>query len=73
MNSIGEKIKQLRLKKGVTQKQIAEYLQVTTVTLQRFEYGDRRPSLDTLIKLCNFFNVSADYLLGLSDNPEINK
>ena len=70
LNNLGGKLKQLRINKSVTQKQIAEHLQVTTVTVQRFEYGDRRPGLETIIKLCKYFNVSSDYLLGLSDNPK---
>lgn len=64
------KLKELRQNHNVTQKQIAEHIGVTSVSVQRFEYGDRRPSLENIIKLCQFFNVSADYLLGLSDNPE---
>lgn len=70
LSKISEKLKQLRLSKNVTQKQLAEYLNVTTVTVQRFEYGDRRPSLENIIKLCTYFNVSSDYLLGLSDDPK---
>ncbi|HCC35579.1 MAG TPA: XRE family transcriptional regulator [Ruminococcaceae bacterium] len=66
----GDKLKQQRLTKQVTQKQIAEYLEVTPVTVQRFEYGIRRPSLDNIAKLCEYFNISADYLLGLSDDSE---
>ena len=70
MDNFGEKLKQLRINKPVTQKQIADYLGVNTVTVQRFEYGDRRPSYENLIKLCDYFQVSADFLLGLSDDPE---
>ncbi len=41
----------------------------TSVGYQRYEYGTRKPTSDIIIKLCNYFNVSADYLLGLSDDP----
>lgn len=39
----------------------------------RYEKGERMPDGNTLISLADYFNVSSDYLLGLSDNPEINK
>ena len=70
MSKIPERLKSLRTANGYTQKQIADYLGIQSVSVQRFEYGDRRPSLDILIKLAEFFNVSIDYLVGLSDNPE---
>ncbi len=69
MDCISERLKQLRISKGVTQKQVAEFLNVAPNSIQRFEYGTNRPSIDSIIKLCTYFNVSADYLLGLSDNP----
>ena len=51
------------------QRDLSEYLEITTLAYQRYEYGDREPNFDKVIKLCNYFNVSADYLLGLSDDP----
>lgn len=69
MSAIGERIKELRLEKKVTQKEIAEGIGVSSVSVQRFEYGSVRPSLDTLIALADFFDVSLDYLVGRSDNP----
>ncbi len=66
---LNERLKKLRLQNGVTQKAIAEGIGVTSVSVQRFEYGTARPKLDTVIKLADFFNVSTDYLLGRSDNP----
>ncbi len=70
---IAQKIKELRTTNHLTQKQLAEILNVQPVTLQRFEYGTVRPSLDTLIALADYFDVSLDYLVGRSDNPEINR
>ncbi len=69
MINFGEKLKQLRFEKGVTQKQVAEYLEIAPNSVQSLEYGKIRPSYENLIKLCQYFNVSADYLLGLSDDP----
>lgn len=69
MSIIGERLKALRIQKGVTQKAIAESVQVSPVSLQRFEYGTVRPSLDTIIALADYFGVSLDYLVGRSDDP----
>ena len=68
--SFGDKLKNLRLKYGVTQRQISENLGITTTALQNLEYGKSRPTYENLVKLCLYFDVSADYLLNLSDNPE---
>ena len=69
MGKINDRIKLLRTSNGVTQKQLADILGVAEVSLQRFEYGSARPSLDTLISLADYFNVSLDYLVGRSDDP----
>lgn len=68
--TFGDKLKQLRIEHGVTQKQIAEYLGIAPNSLQSLEYGKTRPTYENLVKLCNYFQVSADYLLGLSDTKE---
>lgn len=69
MSAIGERIKELRLEKKVTQKEIAEGIGINPVSVQRFEYGSMRPRLDTLISLADYFDVSLDYLVGRSDDP----
>lgn len=70
MGKINERIKMLRTSNGLTQKQLADAINVSEVSLQRFEYGSSRPSLDTLIALADLFQVSLDYLVGRSDEPE---
>lgn len=56
-------LKQLRSKIGVEQKDIAEYLGVTNSAYGHYEKGRREPSLDVLVKLSKYFNVSIDYLI----------
>lgn len=68
---IGEILKLLRQQRGVTQATIAKAIHVSPVSLQRFEYGTVRPSLDTLIALADYFDVSLDYLVGRSASPMI--
>ncbi|MCL2775580.1 MAG: helix-turn-helix domain-containing protein [Oscillospiraceae bacterium] len=70
MNKFSQRIKELRINKKIKQKEIAEYLGMSLFAYQRYEYGEREPNFDKFIKLCDYFQVSADYLLGLSDVRE---
>ena len=65
---IKNRIKKLRIERKVTQRDIAEGIGVSPVSIQRFEYGTVRPSLDTLIALADYFDVSLDYLVGRTDD-----
>ena len=64
---MGEKLKQLRLEKGLTQRQVAEVLGLTVKGYNFYELNLREPPIDTLKKLCKLFNVTSDYLIGLTD------
>ncbi len=63
-----ERIRNLREDQDLTQKQVADYLNVDRRTYGCYERGERTISPEVLIKLAKFFHVSADYLLGLSDD-----
>ncbi len=65
--SIGKKLKELRKEKSLTQKELAQILSVTIPTLSHWECGYQEPSCSDLIHLCQFFNISVDYLLGRTD------
>ena len=73
MQYFGEKIKELRLQRNMSQKQVAEYLGVVGATISAYEQGKKYPSIEILIKICTLYHVSADYLLGLSDNVQLLK
>lgn len=62
-----KRLREARIEKGYTQEEIADYLGFTRPTYTAYESGRRRPDNDTLAKIAKFLNVSADYLLGLSD------
>ena len=64
---LGKKLKEIRLEKGLRQKDVADAMGLTLRAICNYEAGTREPSLDILRKLCRFFDVSADYLLELSD------
>jgi transcriptional regulator with XRE-family HTH domain len=67
MIAFSEKVTALRQQNDVTQKQLATDLAISERNYQRLEAGGTTPTVPTVIKLCRYFNVSADYLLGLSD------
>ena len=70
MEYLGMKLKALRQEKSITQKNLADFLEIAPATVSAYETGSNYPSVDIVIKLCKFFIVSADYLLGLSDKKE---
>lgn len=70
MELFGQKLKTLRQEKGITQEQLASKVEIVKSSISGYEKGSIYPSVEVLIKLCKFFDVSADYLLGLSDNME---
>ena len=57
----------LRKQRGLTQLELSNLIGVGKQTISQYERGVRRPDFDTLTLLCDCFNVSADYLLGVSD------
>lgn len=61
---IGSQLKQLRESKKMTQKEVAEILNVTPQTISKWERNKSYPDLDTLVKLSNYFQVSTDQILG---------
>lgn len=69
------RIKKLRQEKDLLQKDIANYLGISTSAYGFYEQEKRQPDPDTLQKLAKFFHCSIDYLLGLTDNklPHKNK
>lgn len=64
---LGQRLKALREECGMTQAQLAEKLGLNSVTYLRYEKSQREPSLSLLADIAAFFDVSVDYLLGLSD------
>lgn len=67
------RIRDLREDSDLTQKQIAQILNCSQQVYSNYELGQRDIPTDVLIKLSKFYNVSVDYLLEITDNPQINK
>lgn len=64
---LARRIGALRIKKGLTQSQLAEILHVSASTIGMYEQGRRIPSIDMLVALSRVFDVSLDYLITGSD------
>lgn len=61
------RIKELRIEKGLLQSDIAKYIKKSERIVGFYESGERDPSTDTLLKLSELFDVSIDYILGRTD------
>lgn len=67
MSTFGSRLRELRLRKGLLGKELADILKVEPATITNWEKGNRFPKEDTLIKIADYFDCSLDYLLGRSN------
>lgn len=67
------RLKELRKQKKISQLKMAIDLNMNQNSISRYENGEREADYATLIKFGDYFNVSLDYLLERTDNPEINR
>lgn len=67
------RLKALRKSKGITQIALQMQTGIEQALISKFESGERIPPTETLMILADFYNVSIDYILCRTDNPEINK
>ena len=61
------RLKDLRMEKGLTLKQLSEHIGVSFNTISRWEREERVPNIENIVALAEFFKVSADYLCGFED------
>lgn len=67
MTNLSATITKLRVDAKLTQKQLAAKLEISNTALSNYEIGVREPNLKLLVKIANAFNVTTDYLLGVSN------
>ena len=67
------RLKELRTQKDISQIKLAMDLNVNQNSISRYESGLREPDYNTLINIADYFNVSIDYLLYRTENPNLNK
>lgn len=66
MLSFGERLKRARERKGLTQAQVMKITNISDKSLSRYENGASAPDPDTILELIRLYDVSADYVMGLS-------
>ena len=64
-----KKLKELRLAKGISHKEIAEYLGITVAAYSLYERGNREPNISILRKIAEYYNISMDELLEVDTEP----
>ena len=68
----GDRLKELRLSRKLTQKELGDIFNISDRVIGYYESNNRFPKdQDTLVNIAEYFNVSIDYLLGKSSNPEL--
>lgn len=67
------RLKELREQRHISQVFLGLELGMSQNTISRYETGAREADYETLVALADYFNVSVDYLLGRTDNPEVNR
>jgi len=73
MSLFNERLRQIRMQKKHTQVAVANYLGISDRAYQNYEYGNREPNIEAIIKIADYFNVSIDYLLGRTNKSEVNR
>ncbi len=71
--NFAERLKITRLERKYSQKTLADTLGMAEIAYRRYEYGMREPAFKHLIRLADALDVSLDYLVGRTDNPEVNR
>lgn len=64
-----ERLRKLRKTKGLSQRALAEELEIKQQQVSDYETGVATPTIENLTSIAKYFNVTTDYLLGLTDNP----
>ncbi len=64
----GERLRALRLERSIGQNQLAKELELSNASISYWETGKQEPGASAIYKLSRFFGVSADYLIGISDD-----
>ena len=68
MEKFRERLRELRIEKGLKQAELGTALNTTDDTIYSWEKGRSEPSIEMIVKICAFFEVTADYLLGIIDD-----
>lgn len=67
INKFADRLKELRLEKGLSQNQLAKETKISPRAIGMWESKQRTPNIEAIITLAIFFGVTSDFLIGLSD------
>lgn len=67
MSKFAERLKEIRLERGLKQDDLSRYTNISQSSISGYELNKVRPTDEVIIAFCKYFNVSADFLLGLKD------
>ena len=67
--TMAQRIRKCRTDRGLTQREAAIYCDITERAFQNYELMNREPKVEILVRIAEFFQVSLDYLVGLTDDP----
>lgn len=70
INGLPEKLKYLRKENGISQRKVAEKLDVSPSIISSYETGERTPSVENLLQLSSLYRCSTDYLLGKDNSTQ---
>ncbi len=70
---LARRLKLCRTEHGLTQREVAIYCDITEKAYQNYELMTREPKLEVLLKIADVFHVSLDYLVGRTDQRQVNK
>jgi len=73
MKDFSERLKELRKERKISQKALGELLGISDRNIRFYESGEHRPDFEGLLLLAEYFGVSIDYLVGRTDNREVNR
>ncbi|RLI78372.1 XRE family transcriptional regulator [Archaeoglobales archaeon] len=68
--NFSQRLKELRTSLGISQRELARAIKLSSGMISMYEAGKKIPTIDVLNRLADFFGVSADYLIGRSDDPK---
>lgn len=70
---LAQRLRKCREKSGYTQMMVAIYADITETAYSNYERAKQMPKLDILIRIAKVYKVSLDYLVGRTDNPNVNQ
>lgn len=70
MSKFANRLRELRKEKNVNQQKLSNYLGYGYTAIANYESGRNEPSIDTICKIADYFDVTVDYLIGHEDNPK---